>query len=171
MPLVFPWEKRFLEKKSPNLFFKPYLVYRKDNQLLVLLYRWVVKGKCPFLDENGRCGIHGEKPLVCKMYPLIIGLNDATIRVSGLCRYVREHHEEATIGDPFIVYRNEMIHALEGFLIINMVRRVASRENWVEIIVGESVDGDYIDIDEIIDMDTLRDIVSRELSKYSQKQS
>lgn len=42
---------------------------------------------CPFLDENGRCGIHAIRPGICRLFPL------GRIYENGTFRYFLQVHE------------------------------------------------------------------------------
>ncbi len=95
MPTVFPKEKRLLEElaeqRGVSLEFEPLLVFQDgDGRCAVALYRWVIRGFCPFFDrETRRCTIHESKPLACRMYPLLLEVNTGKLMVSGKCEWVR----------------------------------------------------------------------------------
>lgn len=95
-PTVYPWEKRRLERLASQhrveAIFEPAMVYSGvDGECYVALYRWVIEGYCPFFDrETKRCRIHSEKPLACRMYPLIVEMPSGRLMVSGKCDWVRE---------------------------------------------------------------------------------
>ncbi len=162
MPLVLPWERRRLLKYRDDLVFKPYLTYRVNPKLYaVLLYRWIIKGKCPFLRENRICGIHREKPLSCKIFPLLIGLDDNTLRVSMACKVISRNPEEYQ-GDPFKVFPNEYPYALKTFMILKIIDEIAQTNNWRREIIVNPIEGTYIDIDELIEVkDLLKEIENR----------
>lgn|GEM_PF-904458 len=96
-PTVYPWEKRRLEqlaeRRGLSLRFEPLMIYEAPGEqglCVVAMYRWVIRGYCPFFDrETRRCTIHGEKPLACRMYPLIIEMPSGNLMVSGKCDWVR----------------------------------------------------------------------------------
>jgi hypothetical protein len=80
------------------------------------LYRWILKGFCPFYNLLARrCMIHEEKPLACKMYPLLLNLKTGEINVSGLCDWVHIHFEELKNIDPVSVFPVEFQLAVELF--------------------------------------------------------
>ncbi len=59
------------------------------------LFRWVLKGFCPFYNiKDRRCSIHQVKPLSCKMYPLLLNIKTWDIHVSTACDWVLEHLNE-----------------------------------------------------------------------------
>lgn len=166
MPTIFPWEKRILEKHGSNLKFKPFIVYKiNSNKYVVQLYRWIINGKCPFLTSDGKCSIHNDKPLACKMYPLIIGLEDNTLRVSGGCKVITEHREEITRSDPSKVFRNEYFYALKTYLLIKLLDEIANINSWEKKRIDQVGDAVFIDIDEIIEIDNLIKSIDEELYK------
>ncbi|MEM0361041.1 MAG: YkgJ family cysteine cluster protein [Sulfolobales archaeon] len=56
------------------------------------LFRWVIRGFCPFYDiGNSSCTIHSKKPLSCKIYPLLLNLRTGDIHVSTACDWVVEN--------------------------------------------------------------------------------
>jgi hypothetical protein len=58
----------------------------------VKIYRWIIKGWCPFFDRSSRrCVIHDRKPLACKMFPLVLDLNTGNIYLSENCIWVRQN--------------------------------------------------------------------------------
>ena len=95
-PTVYPWEKRRLEELAERygveVVFEPAMIYSgTDDVCYVALYRWIINGYCPFFDnETRRCKIHSEKPLACRMYPLIVEMPSGRLMVSGKCDWVRE---------------------------------------------------------------------------------
>ncbi len=153
-PLVFPWEKRILEEKASEkrlkLVFKPYVVYMTSSDTgVVVLYKWIINGKCPFLDEKGLCSIHRDKPLACKMYPLIIGWDDNTLRVSSECPWIRDNLEYIMRNDPSKIFPEEFKHAVQVLAILKQVEEYARRRNWERRINPDSMGIHLIDIDEI----------------------
>ena len=94
-PVVFSWEARRLrelleERGASSYEFKPLEVYvNKDGVCVVLLYRWVIRGFCPFYDvKSRRCTIHPEKPSSCRIYPLLVAVPGGEVRISGACEWV-----------------------------------------------------------------------------------
>ncbi len=174
-PIVFPWEMKKLLEKRNDLLFKPYIVYRvRGNNYTVLLYRWIIKGKCPFLGDNGLCIINEDKPNACKMFPLIIGIDDNTLRVSNACPYVEELIKEYEAINPAIVFPNEYPVALETYMLIKLVDEIASINDWEKIIIKNEEmigsDWNYIELEELIELDEIRSSIKGYLIKYSQKQ-
>ncbi len=95
-PILFPWEKRLIEeiaeKHGVDVSFKPIEVYIDSNgDCAVTLYRWIIRGFCPFYRIAGsRCTIHEVKPLACRMYPLIVDMSGSRVLVSSKCKWVEE---------------------------------------------------------------------------------
>ncbi|MCG2863425.1 MAG: YkgJ family cysteine cluster protein [Vulcanisaeta sp.] len=57
----------------------------------VKVYKWLIKGYCPFYDrENRACTIHPIKPLSCRMYPLLYNPNTGEVLISKECRWVSD---------------------------------------------------------------------------------
>ncbi len=139
-PRVFPWERRFLEERACELglakpVFEPEIVFldRGASVYVVLLYRWVIRGRCLF-NRDGRCIIHGEHPLACRMYPLIINYSDRTLRVSLQCRWVKENRDHVLSGiDPSKVFSSELKPAVEAFTYISLMMETAYDSGWVEV--------------------------------------
>nr|WP_245521910.1 YkgJ family cysteine cluster protein [Staphylothermus hellenicus] len=158
-PLVFPWERRILleigERQGKKLVFKPYMGYKiNNNRYTVVFYRWIINGKCPFLSEKGLCIIHDKKPYSCKMFPLIIGIDDNTLRVSGACPWITRHIEKIRNSDPSKIFRNEYKIAVKVFMIIKIIEEITRSNRWKRIIFTDKLLGQkdiiLIDIDNII---------------------
>ncbi|NPA85540.1 MAG: YkgJ family cysteine cluster protein [Crenarchaeota archaeon] len=99
-PIVFEDEKRKLEALGAKDFVK----------LGAGLYRWRIKGRCPFNDpRTGLCKIHEEKPLSCKMFPLnlVVKGREVRVEVSRACPWVREHWDEVLSRPPEEVFPKE----------------------------------------------------------------
>lgn len=150
MPLVFPWEKRRLEKHRRDLVFKPYVVYVvNDHTYAVVLYKWIINGVCPFLRGEGKCSIHDEKPLSCRMYPLLVGWDDKTLRVSGACPWIAENLDYIKRSDPSNVFPGEFRAAVEVLSILESIESKSKKLCWKrKIYEGENVS--LIDIDVIM---------------------
>ena len=95
MPTVFPKEKRLLEELAEargfRVEFEPLLIFRdREGRCAVALYRWVIRGFCPFFDKaTKKCTIHSVKPLACKMYPLLLEMPTGRLMASGKCEWVK----------------------------------------------------------------------------------
>jgi len=156
-PLVFPWEKRLLERLARDkgiegLEFRPYAGYTDGDKAYVLLYKWIIKGVCPFLSGY-KCSIHRDKPLACKMYPLIIGWGDNTLRVSGSCPWVNDNIDLIRKGDPRKTFPDEIPYALKAFAILSSADNIARSRGWRKKIGGELLESDeIIDIDEVVEI-------------------
>ncbi len=100
MPIVFEDEMEMLKSLGVKEF-KP---------LGGKLYRWIIKGRCPFNDpETGLCKIHDVKPLSCKMFPLNVAVrgDKVNVEVSRACPWVREHWDEVVSRSPEEVFPRE----------------------------------------------------------------
>lgn len=89
-PVVFPDEAERLRSLAPrvgaSLEFKELKVNGRK------MYRWLIRGYCPFYDEERkRCTIHEEKPLACKMYPLLYNPKTGEVIISRDCPWVRDN--------------------------------------------------------------------------------
>ena len=127
MPTVLPWERRLLEELAQQhgvtVEFKPLQVYvDADGRCVVTLYRWIIRGYCPFLDRaSARCRIHSSKPLSCRMYPLVLEVPTGRLMLSSKCEWVarmgRELAEKLS-NDPTLIQRvfpREFDAAIEAF--------------------------------------------------------
>lgn len=163
-PLVFPWEKRLLEIKALNykveeVKFAPRLVYELPHrEQVVVLYEWLINGKCPF-SKDSVCLIHGEHPLVCKMYPLIIGIWDKTLRISMQCTWVRENKWVLSNSiDLRRVFHKELENALLAYIIIESVINVIEKDGGA--LVRDKYNAELIDVDEAYDgINELRNVM------------
>ena len=87
------------ERECPVLLWHEVPYFRKLGELLGVelrfedlgqgFYRLVARGFCPFYDVAGRaCRIHGEKPLSCRMFPLILDVASLAVASSLMCPWV-----------------------------------------------------------------------------------
>lgn len=88
-PLVFADERARLEELARLRGFS--LTFREVKVGGATMYRWVIRGFCPFYDRASRsCTIHGVKPLACKMYPLLYNPKTGEVLISRDCPWVDE---------------------------------------------------------------------------------
>ena len=98
-PVLFPWEKRviedLLEDGETNTSFEPLEVWRDSKGVcIVTLYRWVIRGFCPFYDiVMRRCKIHEMKPLACQMFPLLVEVPSGKVMISSKCLWTKKNQE------------------------------------------------------------------------------
>jgi len=167
--MVFSWERKYLMKHINTLVFKPFYGYSNGVQNIVFIYHWIINGKCSFLNDKGLCTIHEFKPLSCRMFPLILGLSDNTLRVSLACKLVAENPEEYK-GDPSVVFPNEFIHAVRTYLIIKVIEEMADNLGWTRVLMDKNgFNGELIDIDDVIDINDLLKQIDEGLLKFKQK--
>lgn len=172
LPVVFPWEARRIRKYSGKQLFKPYLTYSFGDLHIVVLYKWVINGKCFFLNTDNSCRIHSEKPLACKIYPLLINLSDNTLRVSTSCRFVNSIFNELDELNPSSVFVEEYYNALLVFVLLKIIDEYALINEWRREILTSETDLQklkYIDVDQVIDIDSLINNIKGSLLKYSEK--
>ena len=98
MPLVFYWEKETLERLAMRVIGKPlkfrkYLVVDEGSNVFVYIYRWIIDGRCPFLSGN-LCMIHNDKPISCKIFPLVVDVLGSRIYLTGRCNWVMNHRSD-----------------------------------------------------------------------------
>jgi len=163
MPVVFPWEKRKLEELSSlideDLVFKPYIVYSVGDKNIVVLYKWIINGLCPFL-RNNKCSIHEYKPLTCQMYPLLVGWDDNTLRVSLECPWIKDNISKVKRLDPAKVFEKEYSVAVKVFLILKIIEEYARRNNWVKRVIGKEEEvNNYIEITDVLE--NIADLVEK----------
>jgi len=88
-PILFEEELTRVKTLAKNRDFE--IRYRELSINGVRVYRWLIKGYCPFYDKEGRaCTIHSMKPLSCKMYPLLYNPNTGEVLISRECRWVND---------------------------------------------------------------------------------
>ncbi len=111
-PILTIDEKRRLEKiaKLRNI----ELSFREVGEGL---YEWVINGFCPFYDIESRgCVIYDERPIPCRMYPLLLNPQSGEVSMSLLCDWVADNFNEIVkIGDPLKVFPNEVREAIVLF--------------------------------------------------------
>jgi Fe-S-cluster containining protein len=85
MPILLPHEVYYYKILAKHMGVK-----LEFNRLESGLYKWVIRGYCPFYDSSTRsCRIHGEKPLACRMFPLLLDISENKLMVSSLCSWVK----------------------------------------------------------------------------------
>ncbi len=132
MPLIFYWEKEELEKiaeeRGLKLSFKNFLVVETPQEEFVYIYRWIINGKCPFLNGVD-CTIHNRKPLSCRMFPLVVEIPKNRVYLSLRCRWVREHIRELSPADlPYVFEEIEIAAKVIGM--VNDFLRIAKENGW-----------------------------------------
>jgi len=159
-PVVYPWEKRVLEQyakiRGVSVVFKPFLVYRSSCRAVVVLYKWVINGYCPFYDKSRRsCTIYRDRPFACKMYPLILGLRDNTLRLSTACRWVQEVLGETPASiDPSKVFPYEYSIAIKNFVKLKYLSEMLKSMGFTEEVVSrEEHLSEAVDVDNYVDID------------------
>ena len=50
-----------------------------------------IDGRCFFLRKN-RCLIHEDKPIGCKLYPLVLDIDDWEVVMHDFCRHTDQFH-------------------------------------------------------------------------------
>ncbi len=81
------------------------------------IWRFVIRGFCPFYDiRNRKCLIHEEKPLACKMFPLLVNPKNGVLMVSRACEWVNENWSEVISRNVSEVFPNEFRIAIEVFI-------------------------------------------------------
>ncbi len=111
-PVILPEERNRLEKlaSKANVKLKFTKVDGKE------LYRWVIKGYCPFYDIGRRkCKIYGERPLACKMFPLLINPENGEVSMSRACDWVTANFNEILKDTPQHVFPSELDAAITVF--------------------------------------------------------
>jgi len=160
LPIVFPYEKRFLIEKarelgiSGKISFKPYEVYRvnEGREYVVVAYKWIIRGYCPFYDKTSRaCKIHQVKPLSCRMYPLILNVTHNAIHVSEACCWVRNNLNYILSSNPADVFQEEIKALLEAYILfINYINLIKDKYGDLEKVPPE-----HVKYSKLIDVDKL----------------
>lgn len=97
------------ERESPVLLWHEVAYLSKLGELMGIslcfkslgqgLYRLSVTGFCPFYDIRRRaCRIHREKPLSCRMFPLLVNLSSLEVSTSLLCPWIYENLKKLSEG-------------------------------------------------------------------------
>ncbi|WP_317896346.1 YkgJ family cysteine cluster protein [Pyrofollis japonicus] len=144
MPTVFAWEKRLLEElaeaRGIRLEFEPIQIFRDKNGICVVtLYRWIIRGFCPFYDrETKKCTIHEKKPYACKMYPLLLEMPSGRLMVSGKCDWVKRNKDiiDRLMSKPdFIpkVFPNEFKAATNAFIEFSSISEYVSSKDFSKV--------------------------------------
>ena len=71
-------------------------------------------GKCYFLDENGRCSVHSNRPGICRLFPLGRIYDDNDFKYFNQiyeCPKINKYHEYIVIWHYFL---KDIQHILKG---------------------------------------------------------
>ncbi|MFP3306648.1 MAG: YkgJ family cysteine cluster protein [Thermocladium sp.] len=99
-PIVFPDEAEKLRDLAAKVGASIKLKELRVNG--ARMYRWIIDGYCPFYDRDKRiCTIHNEKPLACRMYPLLYNPRTGEVIISRDCPWVNDNPTKLTL-DNFI---------------------------------------------------------------------
>jgi len=160
-PVLFSWEvSRILDLAEregvslENVEFKPLEVYRdpSNGRCVVLLYRMVVRGFCPFYDVKSRsCIIHPEKPSACRMYPLLLEVPSGRLSVSGACDWVERNMWITKRGDVLDrVFPREMSEARRVFADYMAVVKTLSERGFREKLGGVEGCREIVEFEELL---------------------
>ena len=136
--MVFYWERdelnRIAEAMGKKLRFEEFLSIFDGSEKFVYIYRWLIEDACPFLEAN-RCMIHENKPLSCKIFPLIIRIPDLAVIVSSRCRWVRMNSERIKPENIPTIF-DEFFLAVKVLAMVDRFLSVARMNGWT-INVGD----------------------------------
>ncbi len=80
------------------------------------LYRWIIRGFCPFYDIRRRsCSIYPERPFACRMFPLLLNPESGELSVSRMCDWVEANFQGIINSDPQKVFPEEISSAIAVF--------------------------------------------------------
>lgn len=93
------------ERECPILLWHEVLYLSKIGEFMNLklnfkklgqgFYRLAIEGFCPFYDiANRACRVQREKPLSCRMFPLLVNLESLEVSTSLICPWVYENLAE-----------------------------------------------------------------------------
>ena len=86
MPVLLPHEVYYYKILAEHLGVK-----LEFTRLESGLYRWVIRGYCSFYDHSTKsCRIHSEKPIACRMFPLLLDVSGNKLMVSSQCSWVKK---------------------------------------------------------------------------------
>lgn len=132
-PIVLPHEVALLRVLARRLEIRGDLVFEKTGSGF---YRWVITGYCPFYDEEGRsCRIHADKPIACRIYPLLVNLFTMELSLSKACTWVNEHISVIEGGElnPRTTFPNEYQAVVE---LLELISHASNRGVTVLVIKG-----------------------------------
>jgi len=139
-PLVFYWEKELLEseaiKRNITLKFQPYLVVRDGESEFVYMYRWIINGRCPFL-KGSICSIHANKPLSCRIFPLITDIEKSRIYISSRCRWILENRDYIIVENVAQQF-DEFSIAVKTMAMLKEFLELAKEYGWEIILMGRN---------------------------------
>ena len=139
MPLVFYWEKeelcKYAEEIGAKLRFQKFISVNDGNGEFVYIYRWIIDNRCPFW-RNNKCIIHPNKPLSCKIFPLVVRIPSPGILVSSKCRWVRENSEHIAPEKIPSIF-DEFSPAVKMLAMLQKFLEIASKNGW-EITIFDS---------------------------------
>ena len=73
--VLFPSEVASFNKKVPDAE-NAIMEFTNKNGTTINTLKQTTKRKCYFLQEDGKCGIYENRPLECKIYPVIMEFSD-----------------------------------------------------------------------------------------------
>ncbi len=112
------------EVKKLNELAKKFNVKLEFRYLGNGFYLWVINGYCPFYDvKTASCLIHEEKPLSCKMYPLLLNIHTGEVSASLLCDWVMSNLDNIKGLSPKEVFPDEFNAILK---LVNMIKELRS---------------------------------------------
>lgn len=101
------------------------------------------------------------------MFPLIVNLNDDTLRVSEACPHVVK---EEALMNPKIYFRDEYPIAIRNYVMLKIIDSFAKTNKWVLTLNPNLSSGDKaIDLDEYIDTSDLEAKVLEFLTEVSEE--
>lgn len=96
------------------------VTFKKINDIF---YMWVINGFCPFYDvKERRCLIHNEKPLSCKIFPLLLNIKTREISASMMCDWVAKNIKVITNLNLQEVFPDEVKALIELYKRIVVLR-------------------------------------------------
>ncbi len=121
-PIITESEMKKLEEVSHK-----YNVRLQFKYLGGIFYLWIINGFCPFYDiANNSCKIHKQKPISCKMFPLLLNIRTGEVHISYLCDWVQANLRKENIDPQEVVkaFKSELEVAIKLY---NQVTRQDSR--------------------------------------------
>jgi Fe-S-cluster containining protein len=138
-PILLPHEVYYLRILGKHIGVK-----LEFKQLENGFYRWIIKGYCPFYDPKSHsCRIHVEKPLACRMFPLLLDIVNLGVVASSKCTWVgrcigriKSISSEGELAKIFPV-EYEALKELLGVIYSNGVIAVAFRAKASEDVLSK----------------------------------
>lgn len=135
--MVLPYEVKYLAVLAKHMDVPEPLFERLPTGF----YAWVITGYCPFYDAANRaCRIHHEKPLACKMFPLLVNPSTLELSVSSACEWIKKNLSELTnLGEKVEEVFSSEFNAVKE--LVTALYRIGEKGLISLILLGDEIEG------------------------------